>query len=98
MSLWRASFSSLQSFLGHIFEHLSQGHDPKKNGIMRFNVTLEESTFVWLMKVMRIHPSFIESLNYLIGHFAIFTSLSDDGKAPEFLRKSDGYKQIVDVC
>lgn len=76
------------SFLGHIFEHLApHGIDPRKEGIMRFNLTLKESTFVWLCQAMGVHPLFIESLNYMVGHYAVFTHYSEDEKTPEVLRK-----------
>ena len=73
------------SFLGHIFEHIGR---PKATGIMRFNVALAETAFVWLCQAMGIHPSFIESLNYLVGHFAVFTTYADDDKTAEYVRKS----------
>lgn len=77
------------SFLGHIFEHLApHGIDPRNDGIMRFNLTLKESTFVWLCQTMEIHPSFIESLNYMVGHYAVFTKYAEDDRAPEILRES----------
>jgi hypothetical protein len=76
------------SFIGHIFEHLSMhGLDPRKEGIMRFNLTIKESAFAWLCQVMGVHPSFIESLNYMVGQYAAFTHYSDDEQRPEVLRK-----------
>jgi hypothetical protein len=76
------------SFIGHIFEHLSMhGLDPRKEGIMRFNLTIKESAFAWLCQAMGVHPSFIESLNYMVGQYAVFTHYSEDEQTPEVLRK-----------
>jgi len=84
---WR-SWLMIRSFLGHIFEHLApHGIDPRKEGIMRFSLTLKESAFVWLCQAIGIHPSFIESLNYMVGHYAAFTDYSEDDQTPEMLRE-----------
>jgi hypothetical protein len=75
-------------FIEYIFEHLSiHGHDPRKEGIMRFKLAIKESAFAWLCQAMGVHPSFIESLNYMVGQDAVFTHYSEDEQTPEVLRK-----------
>jgi hypothetical protein len=54
---------------------------------MRFNLSLKESAFEWLFQAVGVHPSFIESLNYMVGQYAVFTTYSKDDKTPEVLRK-----------
>lgn len=54
---------------------------------MRFTLGLKESAFEWLFQAVGVHPSFTESLNYMVGQYAVFTNYMDDEKTPEVLRK-----------
>ena len=58
---------------------------------MRFSVGLKETVFVWLFQALNVHPNFIESLNYMVGQYAVFTNYSDDEKIPEVLHKLSCY-------
>ena len=70
-------------FLEHIFSH-RHTRDGKK-GDMRFRISLDKPTWIWLLEEMKIHPKFVESLYFLLGHYATFVTYEEDGKAPESL-------------
>ena len=68
-------------FMSHIFSH-RHTQDGKK-GDMRFTISLDQATWVWLLESMRIHPQFVESLYYVLGNFSTFISYSENGKTAE---------------
>ena len=68
-------------FMEHIFSH-RYTQDGKK-GDMRFRISLDKPTRIWLLEEMKIHPKFVESLYFLLGHYATFVTYEEDGQAPE---------------
>lgn len=68
-------------FMEHIFSH-RHTQDGRK-GDMRFRISLEQPTWIWLLEEMKVHPKFVESLYFLLGHYATFVTYEEDGKTPE---------------
>ena len=68
-------------FMENIFSH-RHTQDGKK-GDMRFRISLDKPTWIWLLEEMKIHFKFVESLYFLLGHYATFITYEEDGKEPE---------------
>ena len=68
-------------FMAHIFAHR---HTPDgKNGDMRFQISLDKPTWLWLLQSMKVHPKFVESLYYLLGQYSTFVTYGEDGRTAE---------------
>ena len=68
-------------FMEHIFAHR---HTPDgKNGDMRFRISLDKPTWLWLLQSMKVHPKFVESLYYLLGQYSTFVTYGEDGRTAE---------------
>ena len=68
-------------FMEHIFAHR---HTPDgKNGDMRFIISLDQPTWLWLLQCMKVHPKFVESLYYLLGQYSTFVTYAEDGTTAE---------------
>ncbi|MCJ1278174.1 hypothetical protein MMC21_005989 [Puttea exsequens] len=68
-------------FLEHLFAHR---HTPDgKNGDMRFTISLDQPTWLWLLQSTKVHPKFMESLYYLLGQFSTFVTSGEDGSTAE---------------
>ena len=63
----------------HIISH-RHTQDGKK-GDVRFRISLDKPTWFWLLAKMKLHPKIVESLYFLLGHYATFLTYEEDGKA-----------------
>ena len=68
-------------FMSHIFSH-RHTQDGKKRD-MRFTISLDQATWIWLLESMNIHPQFVESLYFIPGNFSTFVTYGEDGKTAE---------------
>ena len=68
-------------FMQHIFAHRHSADG--KNGDMRFTVSLDQPTWLWLLQSMKVHPKFVESLYYLLGQYSTYITYGEDGKTAE---------------
>ena len=76
-------------FMEHIYAHRLTPDG--KNGDMRFTISLDQPTWLWLLQSMKVHPKFVESLYYLLGQYSTFVTYGEDG------RTADSFHLLVKV-
>lgn len=54
---------------------------------MRFTISLDSLTWLWLLQEMDVHPNFVNSLFLLLGDYSTFVTYAEDGNKPEHFRK-----------